>query len=40
LKRRDVRELALKILYAHDIGKNDVNSIMEQLFTEENTEES
>lgn len=39
MKRREVRELALKVLYAHDIGKNDVNYIMERLFIEENTEE-
>lgn len=40
MKRREVRELALKVLYAHDIGKNDTNSIMEQLFSEENIEET
>lgn len=40
MKRREVRELALKVLYAYDIGKNDTESIMQQLFTEENIEET
>jgi len=40
LKRREVRELALKVLYANDIGKNETDSIMQQLFTEENIEET
>lgn len=39
MKRREARELALKILYARDIGKNDPQLIMEQLFAEEQVEE-
>jgi len=40
LKRREARELVLKILYAWDVGKNDADQVMEQLFNEENTTES
>lgn len=40
MKRREMRELVLKVLYASEIGKNDTGLIMEQLFTEENVEET
>lgn len=40
MKRREARELVLKILYAWDVGKNDADQVMEQLFNEENTTES
>lgn len=39
MKRRKARELALKVLFARDIGKNEPQVIMEQLFAEGNFEE-
>ncbi len=39
MKRREARELALKVLYARDIGKNDPQEIMELLFAEGETEQ-
>lgn len=38
MKRHEAREFALKVLYARDIGKNEPQLIMEQLFAAEKIE--